>query len=162
MKLFKSGLNLTSGLLLFTLLTGCATIMNGSRQSVGISISPTNANVWLDRVYVGNSPLIIEMTRKDSHFVMIELEGYQPYEITFTRQASGWAFGNIIFGVGGIIGLAVDAVSGGLYKLTPDQIQAELRSNNSGYAKTSSQSYITIVLEPNPAWEKIGNLVAAK
>ena len=77
-------------------------------NQVGISSNPTNAYVWVDKNYVGNTPMVVEMSRKDNHIVSIELDGYQPYEITFSRQLSGWAFGNIVFG--GFIGLAVDAV----------------------------------------------------
>ncbi len=114
---------------------------------------------WVDNVYAGNTPLIVEMSRKDDHIVTIELEGYQPYEATFTRKVSYWVFGNIVFG--GVIGLAVDAISGGIYMLTPDQIQAEMRSNQMLYSKQTNDSFITIVLQPNPEWQKVGNLVAA-
>jgi hypothetical protein len=134
--------------------------MHGTRQSVGIASNPTNASVWVDRNFVGNTPMIVEMTRKDNHIVRLELDGFQPYEATFSRHCSGWAFGNIVFG--GVIGLAVDAISGGLYLLTPDQIQAEMRSNNMASSKKSNDSYIVVVLEPNPSWKKIGNLIAAK
>ena len=40
--------------------------------------------------------------------------------MTLTPHLSGWAFGKIVFG--GFIGLAVDAISGGLYQFTPDQV----------------------------------------
>lgn len=70
---------------------------------------------------------------------------------------SAWVFGNVIFG--GVIGLAVDAITGGIYKLTPDQVQAELRSNYMGYSKNSENSFIGVVLKPDPSWEKIGNMV---
>jgi len=138
------------------LLTSCATIMHGTRQSVGISSNPSDANVWVDHVYMGNTPLIANMTRKNHHVVTIALEGFEPFEATFTKQVSGWVFGNIVFG--GIIGLAVDAITGGLYVLTPDQIQAEMRSNNVSYSKQSADSYIAIVMKPDPSWDKIGNL----
>lgn len=136
--------------------TSCATIMHGTRQSVGIASNPSNASVWVDRVYTGNTPIIVEMSRKDNHIVRIELEGYQPYEAVFSRQVSGWVFGNIVFG--GLIGLAVDAISGGLYKLTPEQVQAEMRSQNLVCNNPSTDSYIAVVMKPNPAWEKIGQL----
>lgn len=134
-----------------TTLSSCATIMHGTRQSIGIASNPTNANVWVDKSYVGNTPIIVEMSRNNNHTVTIHLEGYQPYEAIFSRQLSGWVFGNVIFG--GIIGLAVDAISGGLYQLTPDQIQAELRSNHIAYSKTSKDSYIVVVLQPDPSWK---------
>ena len=125
--------------------------MHGTHQTVGISSNPSDANVWVDRNYMGNTPVIVEMSRKDNHIVRIELNGFQPYEITLTRGVSGWVFGNIVFG--GFIGVAIDAVSGALYKLTPEQVQAELR-----YYNGNSDSYIGVVLQPNPKWEKIGNL----
>lgn len=149
MKLIKTT---TLFLLLSSMLVSCATIMHGTHQSIGISSNPTNASLWLDRNYVGNTPLIIEMSRKDNHLLRIELEGYQPYEVTFTKEVSGWVFGNIVFG--GVIGLAVDAISGGLYRLTPDQIQAEMRAFTCG----PQDSYIGVVLKADPSWEKIGQL----
>lgn len=140
------------------LLTGCCTIMHGTRQSIGIASNPSHASIWVDSNYMGQTPLIVEMSRKNNHFVRIELEGYQPYEATFSKQVSEWVFGNVVFG--GVIGLAVDAISGGLYKLTPDQVQAELRTNQMRYSKVSPESCILVVLKPDPSWEKVGNLVA--
>lgn len=156
---------LTTAFLLatFTLssMTSCATIMHGTRQTVGIASNPSNATVYVDRSYMGNTPLFVEMTRKDNHIVRIELNGYQPYEAVFSRQLSGWVFGNIVFG--GVIGLAVDAISGGLYRLTPEQVEAEMRLNNIACNDESEdEPFFTIVLQPNPAWEKIGNLIAAE
>lgn len=144
---------------ILTSLTSCATMMHGTRQSVGIASNPTNACVWVDRTLVGNTPVIVEMSRKDNHIVRIELDGFQPYEVHFTRQLSGWVFGNIVFG--GLIGLAVDACTGGIYMLTPEQIQAELLTNRMAHSSRGKDSYITIVLEPKPSWQKVGNLVAA-
>jgi hypothetical protein len=160
MKIVKTTNALLLGVFALTSLTGCATIMHGTRQSIGIASNPTNASVWVDRNYAGNTPVIVNMTRKDNHIVRIELDGFQPYEATFSRELSGWVFGNI-FIPGGLIGLAVDAISGGIYKLTPNQIQAELRENHMAYSRKSDDSYITIVLEVDPTWEKVGNLVAA-
>lgn len=144
--------------LFLTLLTSCSTIMNGPRQSIGIASNPTNASVWLDRAFMGNTPIIIDMSRKDNHIVRIELEGYLPYEATFSKKLNMWVFGNIIFG--GVIGLAVDAVTGAIYTLTPDQVQAELRDNQVVHSKKSNDSYIAIVLQPDPSWQKVGNLIA--
>ncbi|MBN9378315.1 MAG: PEGA domain-containing protein [Chlamydiales bacterium] len=138
-----------------TLLSSCATIMHGTRQSVGISSYPSDAHIWVDQQYVGKSPLIVDMTRKDNHYVRLEIDGYQPYEILFTRQLSGWVFGNIVFG--GFIGLAIDAISGGIYRLTPEQVEVQMLAYPL-YVKTNSQSYISIVMQADPAWEKIGQL----
>src|SRR5262245_6480750 len=85
-------------LMMLLSLSSCATIMHGTHQSIGIASNPSNATVWLDKKFAGNTPLIVEMTRKDNHIVRIELNGYQPFEAAFSRHVSGWVFGNIIFG----------------------------------------------------------------
>ena len=87
--------------------------MHGTSQDLGISSSPTNATVMIDNVDAGKTPLVGKLSRKDNHIIKIQLGGYQPFEGTVTRKVSGWVWGNILFG--GVIGLAVDAISGGLY-----------------------------------------------
>lgn len=137
------------------LLSSCATIMNGPNQTIGIRSIPQNAFVWVDSQYVGKTPINVAMTRDNNHLVTLQLEGYEVYELRVTRNLSKWIWGNIIFG--GFIGVAVDALTGSIYKLTPEQVQAELYGNNVYSAKTDD-SYVGIVLAPNPSWEKIGEL----
>lgn len=153
----KFKLLLLSSLCLVSL-TNCATIMHGTTQSIGISSNPSDADVWVDNQFVGSTPMIVNMSRKNNHIVTIALEGYHPYEAVFSKQLSGWVFGNVVFG--GIIGLAVDVISGGIYRLTPEQVQAEMHSKNIAYSKNSQESYIAIVLRPDPSWQKVGNLTA--
>lgn len=142
------------------LLTSCATIMNGTTQKVGISTNPGAANVYLDQRFVGTSPLNVNMSRGSNHWVHIDLEGYESYDIEFRREVSGWVFGNIVFG--GVIGLAVDAVSGGIYKLTPDQLRLEIANNGRAICKKQGESQILIVMKPDPSWQKIGQLELAR
>ena len=63
--------------------------------------------------------MVVQMSRSRQHIVTLSLEGFEPYQIIFSKRVSGWVFGNIIFG--GLIGLAIDAISGGIYALTPEQ-----------------------------------------
>lgn len=161
MSIFSFATKSVFNLLMITTLTSCCTILHGTKQSVGISSNPSNATVWVDRAFVGNTPVVVEMSRKDNHIVRIELEGYQPFEAVFSKKVSAWVFGNIVFG--GLVGLAVDAVSGGIYMLTPDQVQAEmLQDRVAVYQQSTNDTFITIILEPNPEWQKVGNLVAVQ
>jgi len=144
----------------FLILSGCATIMHGTSQSVGFSSKPTGASVTVDSQPKGNTPLIVNLSRKDNHVVQINLEGYQPYEATITRGLSGWVIGNLVFG--GLIGLAVDAISGGLYKLTPEQINAELLATGQTNHDPRNSIIIFAVLKPNPNWERIGELTLSE
>ncbi len=137
-------------------LSGCASIMNGTRQAVGISSSPTAAAVTVNGAPYGKTPVVAELPRKDNHVVRIELEGYQPFEATLTRSVSGWVWGNIAFG--GLIGLAVDAISGGLYKLTPEQVTGRLTRAVAQVPVEGGSLYLAVVLEPDLAWERIASL----
>jgi hypothetical protein len=138
--------------------TGCASIIHGTRQDVGISSSPTNAAVKVDGLIVGNTPVNAKLTRKDNHIVSIELAGYQPYETTFTRGVSGWVWGNIAFG--GLIGLAIDAIDGGMYKLTPEQLHADIRAQSVSVTQGGNTLFVAVVLKPDPSWQKVGQLVS--
>lgn len=135
-------------------LTACGTIMQGSTQQLSISSSPSSAAVTIDGMERGTTPIVADLTRKDTHTIHIEAEGYQPYELAVSRSVSGWVAGNIVFG--GIIGLAVDAITGGMYKLTPDQVQATL--DGSEVAVTDDGLFAMVVLSPSPDWEMIDRL----
>jgi len=144
------------GVAIGALVVGCATIINGTLQDIGISSSPSGATITVDNLNYGITPTVIKLSRKDNHFVKIELPGYKPFKITITRGVSGWVWGNIVFG--GIIGLAVDAISGGLYKLSPEQIKATLSKSDIGLIYREDAIYIAVVLQPDPSWEKIATL----
>lgn len=145
--------------ILVPLLYGCASIIHGTTQSVGIASNPSGAQVTINGESRGETPFIADLKRKNHHLVSIALDGYQPYETTLTRHVSGWVWGNIVFG--GLIGLAVDAISGGLYKLTPEQIETELRESEALGALDADTLYLAVVLEPDPAWKHIGSLEPA-
>jgi len=135
----------------------CATIMHGTSQDIAVSSNPPNAKVTIDGNSVGNTPLTTNLSRKSNHSVKIELEGFLPYETVIIKKLSGWVWGNILFG--GLVGLAIDAISGGLYKLSPDQVQAELRNkSDNSLVFENNKLFITVVLKSKEGWEKIGQL----
>ena len=74
--------------------------------------------------------------------------------MTLTRKTNGWVWGNIVFG--GIIGLIIDASSGAMYKLTPEQVNAQLA--NGVVMNKKNDTYIGVVLVADENWEKIGNI----
>lgn len=106
------------------LFASCATMVNSTTQRVNISSDPPGAQVAVDNMPAGVTPTTIELKRKSQHTVKIEKAGYLPQEETILQSTSGWLAGDII--AGGLIGLGVDAASGGMYNLTPDSISATL------------------------------------
>lgn len=135
------------------LTAGCASIMHGTKQDIGISSTPTNARVTVNNMPLGQTPLVAKLARGDNHIVKIELDGYQPFEATLTKKVSGWVWGNIVFG--GIIGLAIDAMSGGLYVLTPEQLSAQLARQGDDSALLQDGIYVVLVPQVNPEWVRV-------
>ena len=139
------------------ILNGCATIMSGSEQKIGFSSTPTGAEVTVDGKVLGNTPLTENLSTKDTHTVKMFLAGYYPYEMTLTKKTNGWVWGNILFG--GLFGLGIDAITGSIYKLTPEQVNADLKVKGlSSTSMVNKTLYITATLSPDKSWEKIGNL----
>jgi PEGA domain len=152
----RVGLFVSTAVLSALTLASCATIIHGTGQEVGISSTPTGAAVWIDNAEKGDTPLVTKLSRKDNHVVKIQLAGYQPFEATLTRGVSGWVWGNVAFG--GLIGLAVDAISGGIYKLTPEQISGTLATKSAVLDKKGDGVYVVAVLKPQSDWVKVAQL----
>lgn len=137
-------------------LSACGSIMHGTSQSLGISSSPTDATVTIDGGDRGKTPLIATLSRKDNHIIRIAMQGYAPFEATVTRKVSGWVWGNLVFG--GIVGLAVDAMSGGLYALTPEQVSGQLTKQGASLGTTKQGVFVMLVRAPEPGWVKVGEM----
>ena len=138
------------------LFNSCATIVNGTSQQVSITSTPIEAKVTIDDKELGKTPMIAKLKRKDNHIVKIELEGYKTEVITLDGETSGWFFGNCLFG--GIIGMGIDALTGGMYRLEPEEIKQSLQKDEKQSLNDSDVLYIKLVLSPDPKWEKVGQL----
>jgi hypothetical protein len=112
--------------------------------------------VTIDNLDSGKTPLVTKLSRKQEHVLRIEMAGYKPFEATLTRKVSGWVWGNLVFG--GLVGLAVDAVSGSMYRLSPDQVSASLASGQASIRAQGDGLYVVAVLEPQPDWVKVAQL----
>lgn len=137
-----------------TVVIGCASIMHGTSQKIGISSAPSGANVSVDNKPLGITPVFADLKRGEEHIVPIEMAGYEKASLTITKSVSGWVWGNIVFG--GLIGLAVDAITGGLYNLSPEQLNAKLRKTGGSVSSVSDGIFIVAVLVPDPLWQKRG------
>lgn len=106
------------------LFTGCATVTKGTTQRINISSDPPGAKVTIDDIPAGETPTSIELSCASTHKVRVQKEGYLPLEETLSQTTSGMVAGNII--AGGLVGICIDAATGGMYNLTPESISAKL------------------------------------
>jgi hypothetical protein len=136
------------------LIVSCATIIHGTRQDISFSSTPTGAKVFINQMDKGITPVVVNLKRNENYVIKIQLDGYLPYETNVVKKVDGWIAGNIIFG--GLIGLIIDAASGGMYKLSPEQISSELK--NTTVSVKDNIIYIGVVMHANSSWELVGYL----
>jgi len=140
-------LSLIGGFGLVFLIAGCATIIHGTRQNIAVSSVPSGARVIVKGVHMATTPAVIELKRNESNIILrFEKEGYEPVEVALNRSVDGWIAGNIIFG--GLIGLAIDFISGGAYQLTPSEVNAilaELKKRGMNLEDLSKKGVIVAV-----------------
>ncbi|WP_106477554.1 hypothetical protein [Phytohalomonas tamaricis] len=149
-------------------LTGCASIAGDSEQSVTINSTPSNAAVVItdetaQQVFAGTTPTTVTLKKSDGSYfggktyhVEINKPGYSPRKVELTTSANGWYIGgNILFG--GLIGwLIVDPLNGGMYTLSPNEINADLGDKVA--IQGDQQSFNLVMIEDVPATMK-DNLV---
>jgi uncharacterized protein YceK len=110
-------------------LSGCATIMEGTTQSVTVATTPPGAHCTIDREggrigEIATTPGSLQLNKsgKDLSITCVKA-GYQTATIAQSPDFSGTTFGNII--IGGGIGAIADAASGANYKY-PTQVNVAL------------------------------------
>jgi hypothetical protein len=99
---------------------GCATIVEGSDQSVTVITDPSGAECELRRQgevvgIVSPTPGTVTVD-KSQHDITVRCsrDGYEDAVATFDSEFQGMTAGNILFG--GVIGLGVDAASGAMHE----------------------------------------------
>jgi hypothetical protein len=99
------------------MLSGCATIVKGTSQTIVISTPPvTGANCVLSSregnwTVTSPGPVTVEKSKEDV-VIRCTKPGYQDAAGSIPSDFQGWTLGNIL--LGGVIGLGVDAASGAL------------------------------------------------
>lgn len=112
-------------ILMYSSLTGCGSIIHGSRQQVSFDSKPQGATIRLSNGTRLTTPQTVELRRAEDHTVTVEKDGYQPERITLKRDFNAVAtiLGNILWLVPGVL---VDVLVGGAWTLDPDHISVDL------------------------------------
>ncbi len=108
-----------SVLCLAVLLPGCATIMEGTGQTVSINTDPSGALCRVSRNgatlgEISSTPGSVRVDKsKNDISVSCSKDGYKTATISQSPSFNGSTFGNIL--LGGIVGAGVDAATGANY-----------------------------------------------
>ncbi len=125
-----------SVIFVFTLLSGCASIVSKSSWPLSVNSTPAGAKVEITNkkgvlVYSGLTPATMSLKSGAGYFSMerytlkFKMDGYDEKVIPVECKLNGWYIGNIVFG--GLIGwLIVDPLTGAMYKLDAVMINETL------------------------------------
>jgi hypothetical protein len=164
----KQALAVLSSLTIFSMtFAGCGSLVTGSRHEVSVTSEPSTANAIIykagtkDIAYQGTTPFDVELNKKagfmqgQDYLLEVTKQGYAPAKINITAGVNGWYIaGNILFG--GIIGwLIVDPATGGMWSLSPDDLNANLSKDT---AYTYEEGKINIVLKEDLTEEEFEKL----
>lgn len=145
-----------NGLLMLLLIasSGCATVVSGRSEDVAIRSYPPKAHVAVhndegEMVASGVTPMNVKLNRSKGLFkkppryqATLQKTGFQPKRVQIDPKFNPWALGNIV--LGGPIGLAADAASGAVWRMTPDDINTELQPMQGPmYGQQVSQNNLT-------------------
>lgn len=106
-------------------LSGCATVVNGRTEPLGLSSNPSGAEVTVDHGAMKVlTPTTVTLKRDEDHTFVFRKAGYKTASATVTSTTSGWVWGNVL--LGGIVGGVVDFADGAAYKFSNDNLSVNL------------------------------------
>ena len=111
-------------------MTGCATLISGSKQSISISANVDGADVSIvdikenKETYLGKTPYIGEAPRLKQAKIVVKKEGYKTAEILLESDTNMAFLVNIF--CSGVFGTSTDFSSGAIYKYAPGSYMANL------------------------------------
>lgn len=112
----------TSALLI--LATGCATIITGTSQSLTFGSNPAGADILVDGIAVGTTPLTVRVKKRAGTRVTVRKTGFRDQHFVLQHAFQPWFFGNFI--IGGLLGSTTDVASGATIEYSPEQFYTTL------------------------------------
>lgn len=109
------------------LLSSCATIFTGTKDTIRFSSTPEGATVYIDGIEICKTPCEARVNRSISEKeVEFKLDGYKTRIITLDRSFNAVS----ILNMGGLVGWAVDAATGSLMKYDRKSYNIEMETDN--------------------------------
>jgi hypothetical protein len=158
--------SVASVLVLFML--RCASISHGTHEDIPISSNPTDATVSVNCGSAAHNaptatPTKIRVPRHfDQCSVTVAKPGYETASVAFTKNVSGWYFGNIA--IGGILGFIIDAADGAIYNVVPEIVSVTLqrRVDTDARPTASSSSAVSTIVDVRAVKTSASEMVIAE
>lgn len=123
-------------------LAGCGVIFGGTRQSIRATSSPEGAVIrTAPQTVEYKTPTTLNLERKQEYVLTFAAPGYSEQKVELQRSIRG---GILVLDIlSGVVGVVIDAATGGWYKLSPDVTNVSLTKLN---AATPGPDVITVGL----------------
>lgn len=123
--------SLAAGVLVLST-SGCATLLGGGpTQAVSLRSDPAGATFVVRsssglQMSSGTAPQQITLSRKNEYEIEFSAPGYQTQRLSLIKGLNGWVWLNLV--AGGVVGGAVDVISGAAWKLEPAIVDIKMVS----------------------------------
>ena len=104
---------------LLAALAGCASLFNNKTPSVDIESNPTQAAVYVNGNYVGETPVSVDLSIRREHTITFRKDGYQDRSYQVFRSVG---FGWILLDLVGLVPIIVDAATGDWFMLDTEHV----------------------------------------
>ena len=107
------------------MISGCATVFKGTNEEVQFHSDPQRAEVYVNGVKMGETPLTLKLESKKTYTIEFRAEGYESKTYNITNSVgAGWVILDILMG---LIPVIIDAATGAWYGLSTHNVNMVLR-----------------------------------
>ena len=108
----------------------CATVCQPGPDMIPVNSLPDNADVYLDGLIVGRTPLTVSVDRTSECYIEVKKDGYKPIIVDRDKKLAGWFLpGNLLWLLlwpGFPVAIIVDLASSNQGKYSTDAINVHL------------------------------------
>jgi len=122
----------TSLFVLLSLLFGCSTVVNGTKQMVAIDSNVKGADVNVDGHIVGKTPFNGKIKRGSDTAVLLTKEGYAPKTVILSDEINTAFWVNGLYLYFSPLSSTTDYVSGSMYRYSPATYNIEMEPIKQG------------------------------
>ncbi|PYJ07435.1 MAG: hypothetical protein DME25_03815 [Verrucomicrobia bacterium] len=158
MKLIKPVIKLIACGCVISLLSGCASVLCGTKQSVALDSKPIGAKVLVydshcEIAFEGTTPCVAKLPRRNSDYecanyvVLLKKPGFAPVQIALNGQLNRAYLANILTGG---IGFLADPITGGMWTLTTEGADPKVASENGNFFHSADSGLLVSLQEQAP------------
>jgi hypothetical protein len=104
--------------------TSCALVFKGTKQEVVFGSDPQRAEVYVNGVRMGETPLTLKLVTRQTYAIEFRREGYKPKSVQVNNKVgAGWVVLDILTG---LVPIVIDAATGAWYSLDQKNINMVL------------------------------------